>query len=139
MHCRVHADALVSVRMHRLVRADASILPPGNFITDATVRPSHGRPNGHRPTVHPSVLYRLRDNHALTGKGVVHVSIQGTKPFLDNLEFQQAESLVGFYLFTFIASMLTMHNNLGIFYPYPIYIHLKQGCLIRRFRGQRRR
>jgi hypothetical protein len=41
------------------VRADASVLPPGNFITDATVRPSHGRPSGHRPIVRP------RDNAAL--------------------------------------------------------------------------
>jgi hypothetical protein len=24
------------------VRENASVLPPGNFITDATVRPSHG-------------------------------------------------------------------------------------------------
>jgi hypothetical protein len=40
------------------VRADASVLPPGNFKKDATVRPSHGRPRGHRPTVR----YRPRDN-----------------------------------------------------------------------------
>jgi hypothetical protein len=39
---------------------------PGNFKKDATVRPSHGRPRGHRPTVRPSirpsVRYRPRDN-----------------------------------------------------------------------------
>jgi hypothetical protein len=40
---------------HRRVHADASILSPGNFITDAIVRPSHRRPNGHRPIVRPSV------------------------------------------------------------------------------------
>jgi hypothetical protein len=34
----------------------------GNFITDATVRPSHGRPYGHRPTVRPSIRYRPHDN-----------------------------------------------------------------------------
>jgi hypothetical protein len=32
---------------------------PGNFITDTTVRPSHGRPSGHRPTVHPSAIVRV--------------------------------------------------------------------------------
>jgi hypothetical protein len=37
----------------RRVRADASVLSPGNFIMDATVRPSHGRPSGHRLTVRP--------------------------------------------------------------------------------------
>jgi hypothetical protein len=34
MHC-VRADV-------GCVRANASVLPPGNFITDAIVRPSHG-------------------------------------------------------------------------------------------------
>jgi hypothetical protein len=32
---------------------------PGNFKKDATVRPSHGRPHGHRPIVRPSVIVRL--------------------------------------------------------------------------------
>jgi hypothetical protein len=41
------------------VRADASVLHPGNFITDATVRPSHGRPCGHCSTVRPSVIVRV--------------------------------------------------------------------------------
>jgi hypothetical protein len=44
-----------SARMHARVRADAAVLPPGNFKKDATVRPSHGRPHGHRPIVRPSV------------------------------------------------------------------------------------
>jgi hypothetical protein len=35
---------------------------PGNFKKDATVRPSHGRPHGHRPIVRPSVRKRPRDN-----------------------------------------------------------------------------
>jgi hypothetical protein len=39
------------VRGWAYVRADASVLPPWNFIMDATVRPSHGRPTGHRPSV----------------------------------------------------------------------------------------
>jgi hypothetical protein len=46
------------------VRADASVLPPGNFITDATVRSGHGRPGGHCPIVRPSVRYRPRDKPA---------------------------------------------------------------------------
>jgi hypothetical protein len=37
------------------VRADAAVLPPGNFKKDAIVRPSHGRPRGHRPILRPSV------------------------------------------------------------------------------------
>jgi hypothetical protein len=44
------------------VRADACSRPRGrgsftlgNFKKDATVRPSHGRPCGHRPIVRPSV------------------------------------------------------------------------------------
>jgi hypothetical protein len=35
---------------------------PGNFKKDTTVRPSHGRPHGHRPIVRPSVRKRPRDN-----------------------------------------------------------------------------
>jgi hypothetical protein len=45
-----------SVRTQGCVRADASVLPLGNFITDATVRTSHRRPSGHRPSVRPSVI-----------------------------------------------------------------------------------
>jgi hypothetical protein len=41
------------------VRADAGVLPPGNFIMDATVRPSHGRLSGYRPTIRPSVIVRV--------------------------------------------------------------------------------
>jgi hypothetical protein len=41
------------------VRSDASVLSPGNFITDATLRPSHRRPNGHRSIVRPSVIVRV--------------------------------------------------------------------------------
>jgi hypothetical protein len=37
-------------------RAD---LPPSNFITDATMRPRHGRPSGHRPTVRSFVRPQL--------------------------------------------------------------------------------
>jgi hypothetical protein len=54
-----------SARTH-LVRTDVSVLPLGNFITDAIVRPSHGRLSGHGPTVHlsvhPFVRYRPHDN-----------------------------------------------------------------------------
>jgi hypothetical protein len=59
---RVGADAGVRPRGYASVRTDASVLSPGNFITDATVRPSHGRPSGHRPIVRPSICYRPRDN-----------------------------------------------------------------------------
>jgi hypothetical protein len=47
------------------IRADASasartrVVYPGNFQKDATVRPSHGRPRGHRPTVRPFVIVRV--------------------------------------------------------------------------------
>jgi hypothetical protein len=44
------------------IRADAAVLPPGNFKMDATVHPSHGRLRDHRPIVHPSVRKRPRDN-----------------------------------------------------------------------------
>jgi hypothetical protein len=46
----------------------------GNFISDATMRPSHGRPSGHRPTVRPSVCYRPRDNPARTVMSIVQHS-----------------------------------------------------------------
>jgi hypothetical protein len=42
-------------RTHARVRTDAAIYPRGNFIMDATVRLSHGRPSSHRPCPHPSV------------------------------------------------------------------------------------
>jgi hypothetical protein len=51
------------------VRVDASVLPPSNFITDATVRLSHKRPSGHCPTIRPSVLYCPRDNLVLNAWG----------------------------------------------------------------------
>jgi hypothetical protein len=61
----------------RFVRRDAGVHPrgrecfiPGNFITDATMHLSHGRPSGHRPIVRPSVRpfvrYRPHDNHDST-------------------------------------------------------------------------
>jgi hypothetical protein len=52
-------------RGHTCVHADASVLCRGNFITDAIVRPSHGRLSGHRPTIRPSVRYCPRDNPGL--------------------------------------------------------------------------
>jgi hypothetical protein len=44
-----------SMRTHGRVSADAPCFTPGNFKKDATVRPSHGRPRGHRPIVRSSV------------------------------------------------------------------------------------
>jgi hypothetical protein len=41
------------------VRADTSVLPPGNFITDSTVRLSRGQPIGHRLSVHPFAIVRV--------------------------------------------------------------------------------
>jgi hypothetical protein len=61
-------------RMHGHVRADVSVLFPGNFITDATVCPSHGQSNGHRPSVRPSIYlfvrHRLRDNPGWRTEGL---------------------------------------------------------------------
>jgi hypothetical protein len=50
-----------AARLHgrTCVRTDVPIYPRGNFITDATVRPSHGQPSGHRPTVRPSSIVRV--------------------------------------------------------------------------------
>jgi hypothetical protein len=63
---RVRADASVSVRTYRRIRTNASVLPPGNFVTDATMRLSHGGPSSHCPTVRLSirlsVLYHPCDN-----------------------------------------------------------------------------
>jgi hypothetical protein len=58
----------VSARTLGCVHADDSVLSLGNFITDAIVRPSYERPNGHcltdRPSVCLSVCYRPPDNLA---------------------------------------------------------------------------
>jgi hypothetical protein len=52
----VRTDAGARPRRQVGVYADASRFIPGNFIMDATVRPSHGRPSGHRPIVRPSAI-----------------------------------------------------------------------------------
>jgi hypothetical protein len=52
---RLRGPWVASVQTHKGVRADASVLSLGNFRTDATMRLSHGRPSGHRPTFRPSV------------------------------------------------------------------------------------
>jgi hypothetical protein len=63
------AQTQVSAQTLGCVRADASVLSPGYFITDAIVRPSHGRPSGHclivRPSIRPSDRYRPRDHPGL--------------------------------------------------------------------------
>jgi hypothetical protein len=56
----------MGVRMHPSVRADAPCFTPGNLKKDGTVRPSHGRPRGHRLIVRPSVGRRPCDNPALS-------------------------------------------------------------------------
>jgi hypothetical protein len=52
-------ERTLSVRTLDCVRADASVLPLRNFITDATVRPSDGQLSGHRPIFRPSVIVRV--------------------------------------------------------------------------------
>jgi hypothetical protein len=65
----VPCHGLDAARLRGRMRAPARLLvrprgrecfTPGNFKKDATVRPSHGRPRSHRP----SVRYRPRDNLA---------------------------------------------------------------------------
>jgi hypothetical protein len=72
------ADVRLCPRGHARVRTDASVLYPGNFITDATVRRSHGRPSGHHLSVYlsvrPSVRYRPRDSPT------THVEVRNVKP-----------------------------------------------------------
>jgi hypothetical protein len=52
---RVGADASLRPRGRARVRVDAPCFTPGDFKKNATVRPSHGHPRGHRPFVRPSV------------------------------------------------------------------------------------
>jgi hypothetical protein len=59
---REQREVSSSVRTHGRVCVDASVLPPRNFITDATVRLSHRRPSGHRPFVRVTTLL-LGDYH----------------------------------------------------------------------------
>jgi hypothetical protein len=49
-----------SARTHGRVYADVPIYPLGNFIMDATVRPSYRRPSSHRPRPRPSVRPSIR-------------------------------------------------------------------------------
>jgi hypothetical protein len=48
-----------SARTYGRIRADAPCFIPGNFKKDAIVRPSRGRPRGHRPIVRPSENVRV--------------------------------------------------------------------------------
>jgi hypothetical protein len=50
------------IKKKKKKKKNASVLPLGNFITDATVRPSHGRLSSHRPTILSSVRHRPRHN-----------------------------------------------------------------------------
>jgi hypothetical protein len=69
--CRVQKDI-------GCVRTDASVLPASNFITDAIVCPSHGRPSGHRYTIRLSVCYRPRDNPGFRPENKEHTCRLGT-------------------------------------------------------------
>jgi hypothetical protein len=63
-----HGRTPASARTHGRVRADAPCFILGNFKKDATVRPSHGRPCGHRPTVRK----RPRDNPGVGNFKTLH-------------------------------------------------------------------
>jgi hypothetical protein len=78
----------VSVRIYPCARADVPIYPRGNFITDATVRPSHGRPSNHRPIVYLSVLNRSCDNLALAKLIVRHIFTKSFKKVKNLLHLQ---------------------------------------------------
>jgi hypothetical protein len=56
----IRTDAHLCPRGHADVHADASVLSLDNFITNAIVRPSHGRPSSHRPSVCPFVRPSVR-------------------------------------------------------------------------------
>jgi hypothetical protein len=58
-HSSVRADSSASAQTHGRVRADAPCFTLGNFKKDATVRPSHRRPRGHRPIVRLSENVRV--------------------------------------------------------------------------------
>ena len=62
MHQPVRTNGLMSALTHRRICVGATVLSPSNFITGATMHPSHGRPNGHRPSIRLSVHYRPRIN-----------------------------------------------------------------------------
>jgi hypothetical protein len=51
----VSPNPLASMARMLPVHANMPIYPLGNFITDATVHPSNGRPSGHCPCPRPSV------------------------------------------------------------------------------------
>jgi hypothetical protein len=53
------ARTWASARSHPSVHADAPCFTSGNFKKDATVRPSHRCPRGHRPIVRPSENVRV--------------------------------------------------------------------------------
>jgi hypothetical protein len=61
------AQTPMSARTHCRVRTDALCFTLGNFKTDTTVRPSHGRPHGHRPIVRPSENVRMTTLGQLRG------------------------------------------------------------------------
>jgi hypothetical protein len=56
---RSRGRVFASAQTHRRIRTDAHCFIPGNFKKDATVRPSHGRPRGHRLTVRTSENVRV--------------------------------------------------------------------------------
>jgi hypothetical protein len=80
-----------STRTHMRPRG-RQYFTPCNFITDATVRPSHGRPCGHRPTIRSFVRYRPHDNPDKERVAEIKMQnlYQGTRsPAIYAVEFQQ--------------------------------------------------
>jgi hypothetical protein len=58
----IHADTFLRPHGRNCPRGRQCFFYSSNFKMDATVRPSHGHPCSHRPTVCPSVCYRSCDN-----------------------------------------------------------------------------
>jgi hypothetical protein len=65
--------------MHWRVCADISVLTPGNFITDAIVRPSHRQSSGHRPSIRPSSIVRVT---TLPGRSMTRVPFKSRRPVM---------------------------------------------------------
>jgi hypothetical protein len=55
----IRADAIMRPHGRKCASSRTLVFTPCNFKKDATVRPSHGRPHGHRPTVRPSENVRV--------------------------------------------------------------------------------
>jgi hypothetical protein len=102
-HGRVHvrSDGLAFARMQGCVCTYASRFTRGNFITDSIVRPSHGRPSGHRPSVRLSIIVRVT---TLVYRGLL---------WLVGHTFVTWHALIGS---VHVIYYFTMINNIYLFY-----------------------